>query len=36
MDAGNEHPAHVRFVEERWLSEAADFLEIDFASGWRG
>jgi hypothetical protein len=29
--AYNEHPEHVRFVEERWLSEVADFLEIDYA-----
>lgn len=26
----NEHPDHVRFVEERWLAEVADFLEIDY------
>ena len=25
------HPDHVRFVEERWLKEVADFLEIDYA-----
>ena len=25
----NEHPSHVRFVEERWLPEVTDFLEID-------
>jgi hypothetical protein len=25
----NEHPAHVRFVEERWLPEVSAFLEID-------
>jgi len=28
----NEHPAHVRFVQERWLPEVADFLEIDYAA----
>jgi stress responsive alpha/beta barrel protein len=28
----NEHPAHVRFVEERWKNEVADFLEIDYAA----
>ena len=28
----NGHPAHVRFVEERWLSEVSDFLEIDYTS----
>jgi Stress responsive A/B Barrel Domain len=26
----NEHPDHVQFVEERWLSEVEDFLEIDY------
>jgi hypothetical protein len=26
----NEHPEHVRFVQERWLAEVADFLEIDY------
>jgi hypothetical protein len=25
----NRHPSHVRFVEERWLPEVSDFLEID-------
>ena len=30
-DAYNAHPDHVRFVEERWLKEVADFLEIDYA-----
>ncbi len=28
----NEHPAHVAFVEGRWLPEVADFLEVDYAS----
>ena len=28
--AYNEHPEHVRFVQERWLPEVADFLEIDY------
>jgi Stress responsive A/B Barrel Domain len=28
----NAHPDHVRFVQERWLSEVADFLEIDYAA----
>ncbi len=27
----NEHPAHLRFVQERWLSEVSDFLELDYA-----
>ena len=26
----NEHPAHVAFVEERWMKEVTNFLEIDF------
>jgi Stress responsive A/B Barrel Domain len=30
-DAYNGHPDHVRFVQERWLPEVADFLEIDYA-----
>jgi hypothetical protein len=30
-DGYNAHPDHVRFVEERWLKEVADFLEIDYA-----
>ena len=28
----NEHPDHVRFVQERWLPEVPDFLEIDYES----
>ncbi len=28
--AYNEHPDHVRFVQERWLAEIEDFLEIDY------
>jgi heme-degrading monooxygenase HmoA len=31
-DAYNEHPAHVRFVEERWLAEVEEFLEIDYTA----
>jgi heme-degrading monooxygenase HmoA len=31
-EAYNEHPDHVRFVEERWLSEVTDFLEVDYAA----
>ena len=30
----NEHPDHVRFVQERWLVEVADFLEIDYEAPW--
>jgi len=26
----NDHPDHVAFVEERWMKEVAQFLEIDF------
>jgi hypothetical protein len=29
-DGYNEHPDHVRFVQERWLVEVSDFLEVDF------
>ncbi len=29
--AYNDHPEHVRFVQERWLAEVSDFLEIDYA-----
>jgi hypothetical protein len=29
--AYNEHPAHTRFVEQRWIPEVEDFLEIDYA-----
>lgn len=28
----NLHPDHVRFVEERWMNEVEDFLEIDYAA----
>ncbi len=30
--AYNTHPDHVRFVEERWIPEVDDFLEIDYRS----
>ena len=30
--AYNEHPDHVRFVQDRWLSEVTDFLELDYAA----
>lgn len=26
----NEHPDHVAFVQDRWMKEVSDFLEIDF------
>ena len=28
--AYNDHPDHVRFVQERWIPEVGDFLEIDY------
>jgi hypothetical protein len=28
----NEHPDHVRFVEERWKPEVSEFLELDYAA----
>ena len=28
----NDHPAHVSFVQERWLSEVSEFLELDYAA----
>ena len=28
--AYDEHPDHVRFVNERWLPEVSDFLEVDY------
>ena len=30
-DAYNEHPLHVQFVNERWVTEVEKFLEIDYA-----
>jgi hypothetical protein len=30
-DAYNEHPLHVQFVSERWVTEVERFLEIDYA-----
>lgn len=29
-DAYNNHPKHVKFVEERWKREVERFLEIDY------
>jgi Stress responsive A/B Barrel Domain len=29
-DSYNAHPEHVRFVEERWVPEVEDFLEVDY------
>ena len=31
-DGYNEHPAHVRFVAERWVPEVSDFLELDYTT----
>lgn len=31
-EAYNRHPDHVRFVEERWVNEVEEFLEIDYAA----
>ena len=28
--AFNEHPDHVRFLEERWRADVADFLPVDY------
>ena len=29
-DAYSSHPDHNRFVQERWLPEVREFLEIDY------
>jgi hypothetical protein len=29
-DGYNTHPDHVRFVQERWIPEVEDFLELDY------
>ena len=29
-DQYNTHPDHVAFVQNRWIKEVDDFLEIDF------
>jgi hypothetical protein len=29
-DIYNKHPDHVSFVQNRWMKEVSDFLEIDF------
>ena len=28
----NDHSSHVQFVQQRWLAEVAEFLEIDYAA----
>jgi hypothetical protein len=30
FDTYNVHPIHVDFVRERWMTEVAEFLEIDY------
>ena len=30
-DRYNEHPDHIRFVQQRWLAEVSEFLELDYA-----
>lgn len=29
-DVYNQHPTHTRFVQDRWIPEVADFLELDY------
>ncbi len=29
-DEYNRHPDHVKFIEQRWLPDVDDFLEIDY------
>lgn len=29
-EAYNAHPLHTAFVQERWVPEVADFLELDY------
>ena len=31
-DGYNSHPDHVRFVEELWLPNVAEFVELDYVS----
>jgi hypothetical protein len=28
----NEHPDHIRFVQQRWVNEVSEFLELDYAA----
>ena len=28
----NEHTDHIRLVQERWLSEVSEFLELDYSA----
>lgn len=29
-DTYNQHPDHVRFVQEKWIPNVAEFMEIDY------
>lgn len=29
-DGYNQHPTHTGFVQDRWVPEVADFLELDY------
>ena len=31
-DRYNEHPDHIRFVQQRWLAEVSEFLELDYVA----
>ena len=31
-DRYNQHPDHIRFVQQRWLREVSEFLELDYAA----
>ena len=31
-DRYNEHPDHIRSVQQRWISEVSEFLELDYAA----
>jgi len=31
-DSYNAHPTHVAFVEEVWIPQVADFLELDYVT----
>ena len=31
-DRYNEHPDHIRFVQQRWLPEVSEFLELDYVA----
>jgi hypothetical protein len=31
-DRYNRHPHHIRFVQQRWVPEVSEFLELDYAA----